>query len=149
MSRSNLMKFVIKGFPKVEQWSLREQEQLERRLRAELERGESVDVGKFVAALHRASRQGLRIGRDPFRLESREQRSTEDGLFRGAANIIDLLLEPDDAESTIGDLAERYRLRVETNPAHAKRWLIVQVGWLAFGRAMELLARFSAARAGK
>jgi hypothetical protein len=75
--------------------------------------------------------------------------SPEGDFFRGLANFVDLVLEPDSAESAIGNLDELYRRRVVTNPGHAKRWLVAQVIWIAFGRAMELLAKFSAARAGK
>jgi hypothetical protein len=70
-------------------------------------------------------------------------------LFDRIQQFVDLILEPDSAESAIGNLEELYRRRLAVNPGHAKRWLIAQVGWLMFRRAMELLRTFSAARAGK
>jgi hypothetical protein len=72
-----------------------------------------------------------------------------DRLFQWFGNFIDLILEPESAESAIANLDELYQRRLTRNPVHAKRWLIAQVGWIALGRAMELLSKFSAARAGK
>jgi hypothetical protein len=93
--------------------------------------------------------EGLLVNGKLIKVEPLRADPAESLLFRRMANFIDLLLEPESAESAIGDLRERYRQRAETDAAHAKRWLIVQVGWLAFERAMQLLGRFSAARAGK
>jgi hypothetical protein len=70
-------------------------------------------------------------------------------LFGRIQQFVDLLLEPESAESAIANLDELYRRRLAKNPGHAKRWLVAQVGWIVFGRAMELFGRFSAARAGK
>ena len=70
-------------------------------------------------------------------------------LFNALANFLDLLLEPDAAETAIGDLAEMYRQRSERSPGYAKVWLVVQVGWLVYGRAMDVYSRFTRARAGK
>ena len=69
--------------------------------------------------------------------------------FSGAARLIDLILPPDAAESVIGDLGEQYSRRVKADAAHAKWWLFAQVVWIVFGRAMDVVARVSAARAGK
>ena len=74
---------------------------------------------------------------------------TEARWFQSLARLIDLLLEPDNAESAIANLDEAYRRRLATHPGHARRWLFAQFGWIVFGRAMELLRTFSAARAGK
>ena len=70
-------------------------------------------------------------------------------LFDHVQQFLDLILEPESAESAIANFDELYRRLLATNPRHAKRWLIAQVGWLVFRRAMELLRMFSAARAGK
>jgi hypothetical protein len=70
-------------------------------------------------------------------------------LFNALAKFLDLLLEPDAAETAIGDLAEMYRQRSERSPGYAKVWLLVQVGWLVYGRAMDVYSRFTRARAGK
>jgi hypothetical protein len=70
-------------------------------------------------------------------------------LFHRLERFIDILLEPEKAESAIANLDELYRRRLELDGGHAKRWLIAQVGWIVFGRGMELLRMFSAARAGK
>jgi hypothetical protein len=69
--------------------------------------------------------------------------------FNTLAKFIDLILESDKAESTIGNLAELYARRLRADPSHAQRWLVAQVGWIAFGRAMDLFRRFMRARAGK
>jgi hypothetical protein len=75
--------------------------------------------------------------------------SKEARWFQSFARLIDLILEPDSAESAIANLDEAYRRRLATHPGHAKRWLIAQVVWIVYGRATELLGTFSAARAGK
>jgi hypothetical protein len=69
--------------------------------------------------------------------------------FNTLAKFLDLILEPDEAESTIGDLAESYARRLWADPGHAQRWLVAQVGWIVFGRAMDVFRRFMRARAGK
>jgi hypothetical protein len=70
-------------------------------------------------------------------------------LFNTLAKFLDLILEPDKAESTIGNLAELYERRLWADPRHAQRWLVAQVGWIVFGRALDLFRRFMRARAGK
>jgi len=70
-------------------------------------------------------------------------------LFNGTAMFLDLILEPDASEATIGNLAEQYPRRLAANPGHAKRWLIVQVSRIVYGRAMDVLGRFTKALAGK
>ena len=70
-------------------------------------------------------------------------------LFQGTAMLLDMILEPVSAEDAIGNLAELYASRVAVNPGHAQRWLIAQVFWIVFGRAMDLFGRFMRARAGK
>jgi hypothetical protein len=69
--------------------------------------------------------------------------------FNTVAKFLDLILEPDKAESTIVNLAELYERRLRADPGHAQRWLFAQVGWIVFGRAMDLFRRFMRARAGK
>ena len=80
-----------------------------------------------------------------------ERRSNERPLqrFNTLAKFLDLILEPDKAESTIGNLAELYERRLWADPSHAQRWLVAQVGWIVFGRAMDVFRRFMRARAGK
>jgi hypothetical protein len=63
--------------------------------------------------------------------------------------FLDLILEPDAAEDALGNLAELYARRLAVNPSHAKRWLIAQVVWIVYGRAMDVWGRFTTARAGK
>ena len=70
-------------------------------------------------------------------------------LFNTLAKFLDLILEPDEAESTIGNLAELYARRLRADPGHAQRWLVAQVVWIVFGRAMDVFRRFMRARAGK
>jgi hypothetical protein len=70
-------------------------------------------------------------------------------LFNGVADFLDLLLEPEAAEDAIDNLAEVYVRRLAANPGHAKRWLIAQVIWIIYGRAMDVFGRFMKARAGK
>jgi hypothetical protein len=69
--------------------------------------------------------------------------------FNMLAKFLDLILEPDKAESTIGNLAELYWRRLRADPSHAQQWLVAQVGWIVFGRAMDVFRRFMRARAGK
>lgn len=69
--------------------------------------------------------------------------------FNKLAKFLDLILEPDKAESTIGNLAELYGRRLRADPSHAQRWLVAQVGWIVFGRAMDVFHRFMRARAGR
>lgn len=83
------------------------------------------------------------VERQPGRLDGPKR------LFNGVANFLDLLLEPEAAENAVGNLAELYVRRLAVNPGHAKRWLIAQVVWIVFGRAMDLFGRFTRARAGK
>jgi hypothetical protein len=80
-----------------------------------------------------------------------EQRSHERPLqlFNTLAKFLDLILEPDKAESAIGNLAELYERRLRADPVHAQRWLVAQVGWIVFGRAMDVFRRVMRARAGK
>jgi hypothetical protein len=71
-------------------------------------------------------------------------------LFNSLAKFVDLILDDDDkAESTIGNLAELYGRRLSADRGHAQRWLVMQVGWIVFGRAMDVLHRFMRARAGR
>jgi hypothetical protein len=151
MSESSLILDFVNQNP-ARRWGLRELEELKGEITAELQ-GEINNMERvaFSRLLEQVARQlsDQELHVNNIRARLGRPRSTEDALFRGAANIVDLLLEPESAESAIGDLEERYRRRVKIDAAHAKRWLIIQVGWLAFGRAMELLGRFSAARAGK
>jgi hypothetical protein len=77
------------------------------------------------------------------------RRSWPGPLFNRAAMFLDLALEPDAAEDAISNLAELYARRLAVNPGHAKRWLVAQVLWVVFGRAMDLFSRFTRARAGK
>ncbi len=74
---------------------------------------------------------------------------TDARLPGSAANFLDLLLEPEAAEEAIGNLSELYERRLVVNPGHAKRWLVAQVVWIVFGRAMDVFGRFMRARAGK
>jgi hypothetical protein len=69
--------------------------------------------------------------------------------FNTLAKFLDLILEPDEAESTIGDLAESFAPRFRADPGHAQWWLVAQVGWIVFGRAMDVFRHFMRARAGK
>src|SRR5271166_1022220 len=59
-------------------------------------------------------------------------------FFGIAAQIIDLVLEPEAAESAIVNLSELYVRRHRMSSGHAKRWLIAQLGWIVFGRAMDV-----------
>jgi hypothetical protein len=70
-------------------------------------------------------------------------------MFNGAAMFLDLLLEPEAAENTIGDLRELYGRRRATRPRYAMCWLFFQVGWVLYGRAMDIYGRFTRARVGK
>jgi hypothetical protein len=70
-------------------------------------------------------------------------------LFNTLAKCLDLILEPDKAESTIGDLAESYAPRLRADPGHAQRWLWAQVCRIVFERAMDVFRLFMRARAGK
>jgi hypothetical protein len=78
-----------------------------------------------------------------------EEKAGATRLFETLANVLDLLLEPEAAEDAIGNLAELYARRVAVGPGHAKRWLVAQVIWIIYGRAMDLFGRFMRARAGK
>lgn len=69
--------------------------------------------------------------------------------FNTLAKFLDLILEPDKAESTIGNLAELYARRLRADPSHAQRWLVAQVVWIVFGRAMDVFRRLMRARAGR
>jgi hypothetical protein len=77
------------------------------------------------------------------------RRLRSEPLFNRAAMFLDLALEPDAADDAIGNIAELYARRLDVNPGHAKRWLVAQVTWIVFGRAMDLFGRFMRARAGK
>lgn len=70
-------------------------------------------------------------------------------LFNSLAHFLDLLLEPDAADDVIGNLRELYARRLAVDSAHAKRWLVAQVVWIVFGRAIDILGRVMRARAGK
>jgi uncharacterized Zn finger protein (UPF0148 family) len=69
--------------------------------------------------------------------------------FNTLAKFLDLILKPDNAESAIVILAELYERRLRADPSHAQRWLVAQVGWIVFGRAMDVFRHFMRARAGK
>ena len=73
----------------------------------------------------------------------------EGETFRRVANFVDLILEPEDADSVIGDLFEDYSRRCGMERGHLKRWLIAQVCWIIFGRALDIVRRAVRARAGK
>jgi hypothetical protein len=70
-------------------------------------------------------------------------------LFQRVRRWIDYCLEPESADTAVANLEELYLRRLAVDPGHAKWWLFVQFAWLVFGRAIELLRTFSAARAGK
>lgn len=96
------------------------------------------------------SEELFRAGREAGPKLTTADRMSPDGVFfLRFANFLDLALEPDSAESAIANLDELYCRRVATNRGHAKRWLLAQVIWIVFGRVIELLAKYSAARAGK
>jgi hypothetical protein len=73
----------------------------------------------------------------------------EGETFRRVANFVDLILEPEAADSVIGDLFEDYSRRCGMGRGHLKRWLIAQLGWIIFGRALDIVRRAVRARAGK
>ena len=83
------------------------------------------------------------------KMQAPEEKARATRLFETLANVLDLLLEPDAAEDAIGNLAELYARRLAVNPGHAKRWLVAQVLWMVFGRAIDLFGRIMRARAGK
>jgi hypothetical protein len=70
-------------------------------------------------------------------------------FFVGVEHLLDYFLEPDSAEDAIANLNALYRRRLAKDPAHAKRWLIAQAARIIYGRAIEALRMFSAARARK
>src|SRR5208337_2399540 len=104
------------------------------------ERALSIEYGQFQETLVTFERRTER---------EKTIRSTEKSvrLFNMAADFLDLLLEPDAAESAIGNLAELYLTRFAANPRHARRWIIAQVLWITYGRAMDVFGRFTRARA--
>jgi len=69
--------------------------------------------------------------------------------FLSAAKFVDLILEPEAAESAIGDLAEGFQRRAPLDGGHAIRWLWAQVAWLTFNRVLNVVRRVVRARAGK
>ena len=69
--------------------------------------------------------------------------------FHSAAKIIDMIFEPEAAESAIGDLAEGFQRRAPKDSGHATRWLWAQVAWLTFNRALAVVRSVVRARAGK
>jgi len=70
-------------------------------------------------------------------------------LFKILTNLVDFVLDPDSAESTIGDLSEHYARRVAEDPGHAKWWLVAQVIRIISGRALDVFGHFMRARMGK
>ena len=75
--------------------------------------------------------------------------SPESRRFIKAAKFIDLILEPEAAESAIGDLAEGFQRRAPLDRSHATRWLWAQVARLTFHRVLDLVRNVVRARAGK
>ena len=69
--------------------------------------------------------------------------------FLNASKFIDLILEPEDAENLIANLHEGFQRRAALEGGHARRWLWAQVGWIAFGRALDVVRNVVRARAGK
>jgi len=76
-------------------------------------------------------------------------KAREGKTFRGMAHFIDLILEPEAAESAIGDLAEGFQRRAPLDLGHATRWLWAQVARLTFHRALDIVRSVALARAGK
>jgi hypothetical protein len=66
-----------------------------------------------------------------------------------AEQLLDLLMAPQDSESTLANLEEAYLRRAQRHRGHAWRWYWVQVLRIAFYEAMKLIRELNAARAGK
>jgi hypothetical protein len=66
-----------------------------------------------------------------------------------AEQLLDLVMAPQDSESTLANLEEAYLRRAQRNRKHAWRWYWFQVLRIAFYETMKLIRTFNAARAGK
>lgn len=107
-------------------------------------------IGKLIAELPTASefRQVSKRYLERAQRNTDALRGVEEEAFGFLVQIIDLALPYDQAEPIIGDLWEAYLRRLPTG-GHAKRWLMVQIGWVLFNRAVDILRQVAAARAGK
>lgn len=70
-----------------------------------------------------------------------------DEFFFRMSQVIDLILDPSDSESVIGDLRESYEIRRLHDARHARRWLRVQALTVLIKRVLNLLS-LARARAG-
>lgn len=90
--------------------------------------------------LNAGAKVALRVlaERDSQRRKALEAETTK------VCKVLDLVLEPEDAENAIGNLLEAYERR-RGDRAHAKRWLWAQAGWIVVNRGVELLGRIRSA----
>ena len=102
---------------------------------------------EFVSQLDERHRKIFRVGAEVI---ANDIAITPEGeTFRRVANFIDLILEPEDAEDLIANLDEGFQRRAAVEGGHGRRWLWAQVGWIMFGRALDVVRSVVRARAGK